>query len=99
MKLNGEELAALVPGTDASRTGVTRAAEGLRSRYNLELVIVTLGADGALICTGEGVVKEKAPQPKVKATKVSGSLSYLSFLTIQRRYNKGATNPERVYPR
>ena len=64
VKLNSDELSALVPGTEGTRAGLARAAETLRDRFGLELVIVTQGADGALICARDGTVAEKAPAPE-----------------------------------
>ncbi len=64
VKLNADELIALAPGVERTRPGLARAAEALRNRHGLELVIVTQGADGALICSCDGTVDEKAPRPE-----------------------------------
>ena len=54
-KLNDEELLALT-GEDASR--LQQAAQDLRCRYRLPLLIVTRGASGAMLLTDEALLEE-----------------------------------------
>ncbi len=53
VKLNDEELDILLQRT-LSRSGIESAAEQLRADAGLELLVVTLGADGAWIFSDEG---------------------------------------------
>ncbi len=62
-KLNGEELTLLCPA-DAAQGHVERAAD-LRAEFDLELLVVTLGADGAFIVTQSEVI-EGAPVTPVR---------------------------------
>ena len=60
-KLNGEELT-LLPPADAAQ-GQIELASKLRAEFDLELLIVTLGADGAFIVTESDVIEAPAAIP------------------------------------
>lgn len=53
VKLNDEELDTLL-GQKLSQSGIASAAERLCASAGLELLVVTLGANGAWLCTPEG---------------------------------------------
>ncbi|MCP4043463.1 MAG: carbohydrate kinase [Gammaproteobacteria bacterium] len=63
VKLNDDELTALVPSTGTTREALINTALKLRDQYSLEMLIVTLGAQGAFICTDSGVDDLPAPTP------------------------------------
>lgn len=81
VKLNGDELATQVPGTTETEDGLREAAAELLLRHDLELVIVTLGAQGAFISAGAGVVSGAAPQPEQVIDTVGAGDSF-SAVTI-----------------
>jgi len=60
-KLNDEELATLVPGTAQTDHGLERAANEALSRFELDAMVVTCGADGAFITTAEGTASGSPP--------------------------------------
>jgi fructokinase len=81
VKLNADELATFVPGTGKDRAGTTVAAEVLRRRLDLELLVVTLGAEGAFICGPDGSVDAAAPRPEAVVDTVGAGDSF-SAVTI-----------------
>ena len=60
-KLNDDELGTVLPGTAQTDEGLERAARKALSRFELDAVIVTRGAEGALITTAEGTVSGRPP--------------------------------------
>lgn len=60
-KLNNDELATLIPGTEQSEQGLMHAAREALLRFELDAIVVTRGAEGAFITTAEGTVGDKPP--------------------------------------
>ncbi len=61
LKLNDDELAALVPGT--VQDSLEQVANGFREHHDLELLIVTLGARGAFLFSNQGTMHSAPPNP------------------------------------
>lgn len=59
LKLNAEELAALEPESNGAE--LDRAIAELRDLHDLDLVVLTLGAEGAVIATPQECVRERPP--------------------------------------
>jgi fructokinase len=70
VKINADELAALVPEAGADRT---EAARVLQERFDLETVYVTEGAAGAFARQRDGSVLRVAPDPGVQVVDVVGA--------------------------
>ena len=60
-KLNDEELATLLPGSAQTDPGLEGAANEALSRFELDAIVVTRGAEGAFITTAEGTVSGRPP--------------------------------------
>ena len=61
-KLNDEELATIIPGTvQSEEQDLIRAANEALSRFELDAIVVTRGAEGAFITTPDGTVGGKPP--------------------------------------
>jgi fructokinase len=60
VKLNREEAALLIDAPVASRREQSEAANRLRERYQAKLVVMTLGAAGAIAVAGDEVVRQEA---------------------------------------
>ncbi len=71
LKLNDAELA-IIQGGLLLDTEIAQAAEGLRRSHGLELLAVTLGADGALIVTAEETLRVASPAVEVVDTVGAG---------------------------
>lgn len=80
-KLNADELTTFVPGAEKDRAGTVVAAEALRRQHGLELLVVTLGAKGALISSPDGTVEAAAPRPEAVVDTV-GAGDAFSAVTI-----------------
>ena len=61
VKLNHEELAVLVPTTHNTEADLKRAADEALSRFELDALVVTRGADGAFIATSHETAGGKPP--------------------------------------
>jgi len=60
-KLNDAELATILPGTAQTDHGLERAAREALSRFELDAIVVTRGAEGAFITSAEGTVSGRPP--------------------------------------
>jgi fructokinase len=60
-KLNDEELATLLPGTALTDHGLERASNEALSRFQLDAIVVTRGAEGAFITTADETVSGRPP--------------------------------------
>ncbi len=69
IKLNGDELEALVPGV----AGLERRAESLQSRFGLEALFVTRGASGAIARESDGTLSEVRPPRDLKVVDSVGA--------------------------
>lgn len=71
LKLNDAELAVVLGGLPLDAE-IAQAAEGLRRSRDLELLAVTLGANGALIATAEETLRVASPAVEVVDTVGAG---------------------------
>ena len=60
-KLNDEELGTVLPATVQTDDGLERAAKEALSRFELDAIVVTRGANGAFITSVDGTVSGKPP--------------------------------------
>ena len=60
-KLNDEELGTVLPATVQTDDGLERAAKEALSRFELDAIVVTRGAEGAFITSVDGTVSGKPP--------------------------------------
>jgi len=80
VKLNHEELAAIAP-TPPDGASLAATAEALRRRYRIEQLIVTRGAEGAMLVSDEDVV-EGRPRPVERLVDTVGAGDAFSAVVI-----------------
>jgi fructokinase len=77
-KLNESELRSLVQGG----TGLEAKARALQKEFDLELLIVTRGGEGALVCEGDGSLREISVQASGKVVDTVGAGDAFSAVVI-----------------
>jgi fructokinase len=78
VKLNEHELRALAPGGDS----LEEQAAALQDAYALELLVLTLGAAGALIRTPQGETTRVAPEPALQVVDTVGAGDAFTAVTL-----------------
>lgn len=76
-KLNENELELLAPGDD-----IDTRVRTLQEKYDLELAIVTLGAEGALARTRDGRYSKVAPEPSLRLVDTVGAGDAFSAVAL-----------------
>ncbi len=72
LKPNLNELASLTGKTDLTGDGIVLAAREIINRGGCEIMVVSMGADGALLVTAEEQYQVKPPQVRVMSTVGAG---------------------------
>ena len=80
-KLNDEELATVMPGSAQTEDSLERAAKEVLSRFELDAIVVTRGAEGAFITSTEGTVSGRPP-PVAKLVDTVGAGDAFCAVTL-----------------
>lgn len=92
LKLNEDELAAVL-GRELDTAELEPAAVDLRLRHGLEVLIVTLGGDGALVTTATGTWRDRPPplDRVVDSVGAGDAFSAVSILGLMHGWDPGTT--------
>jgi fructokinase len=82
LKMNEQELPAVLHACDLPSADVREAVQALRRRFGLRAVCVTRGAEGSLLATADEIVERPAAGIKVADTIGAGD-AYTAAITIQ----------------
>ncbi|WAB82486.1 1-phosphofructokinase family hexose kinase [Microcella daejeonensis] len=82
VKPSGRELGELVGRELPDREAKVRAAQELVARGSAQNVALTLGGDGAVLVTAEGVVEQSVPPVEVRSTVGAGD-SFLAAMVLR----------------
>ncbi|HEO64747.1 MAG TPA: carbohydrate kinase [Spirochaetes bacterium] len=82
VKLNDEELLTLLKSPKIPSSNIESLANRLASLYHLELLFVTLGAEGAILVTGQETIRINPVPPKQLIDTVGAGDAFISVVLL-----------------